>query len=602
MFSRIHLAAVLPLLLTAPVLANPTSKDPQALLSIRTTSDLPGDHITHNYDALNKKWIEAKRMSDELWSKYEAKKLTLGDARKIGPLVLLLRPLQRQAEYFKAHGEACGFDLELRTSEIDRRMRLMIRQMLQLPNFPLKAIEDQLNKSHDTGLKRLPQIEALKKRGQHVQAEAELHEIRDDQAKNAEWFPDGDTLRYFAPFIVPLQDAINARRTKAQQELQAIAAAGPDYNALRMSLTQAATSIGATGQATWNGQSLTGPDLLADWQQQAVRRQAAAKRAECALWALSSVLNEGTNKHDEWLPVQQKFAADEPALLAAIIQASAQAAQAPDARALHQEYLPIAATLVADDPTGAMAPALESALQALAKKGGLEKDLAAYKTATEPLLGWRRFMARSQGKSLSAGASPLADWCTKACSKPQQPETIIPLENGDIGLVSVVSSTNLVLANVLPAGSAPLVVANHVVSVNPAAGRSVATYQRRVFALVGAPPQDKLQMAIAHLEQQLLVPAQGQPLSLAAAIALSSARTGSFESAGGPVEMVTCEPLLTRFMKLPDEAARLLPLGPLPPENAGFKDNSGQPSAFLTLRCDIPTPQWWQHECFVIKP
>jgi hypothetical protein len=249
-----------------------------------------------------------------------------------------------------------------------------------------------------------------------------------------------------------------------------------------------------------------------------------------------------------------------------------------------------------------MAPALERALQSLAAKSGLDKDLTAYKSATEPLLGWRRFMARNQARSLSGMSSPLADWCTKVCSKPHQPETIIPVENGDIGLASVVSSTDLVLANVLPAGSAPQVVTNQIVSVNPAAGRSVATYQRRVFALVGAPPQDKLQTAIAHFEKQLLVPAQGQPLSLAAATALSTARNGTFASAGGAVAQVTCEPLLTRFIKLPDEAARLLPHGPLPQENAGFKDMGGQPSAFLTLRCDIPAPAWWQHECFVIKP
>jgi len=88
------------------------------------------------------------------------------------------------------------------------------------------------------------------------------------------------------------------------------------------------------------------------------------------------------------------------------------------------------------------------------------------------------------------------------------------------------------------------------------------------------------------------------PPTLDAAVALASAKMGACETVGGAVDQVTLEPLLTRFITLPDEAATLLPLGPLTPE----PNNPDTYGDSLSVRCDMLKPTWYQHECFVLVP
>lgn len=584
------------------VRANPSTKEPTALLKIRAGEKLPGDHLAPDYAAIQARYTKAKATSDELWKKAEDKTLALGDARQLGPLYLLIAALQRDAEYLKTRGEPSGYDLALRAAELDERLTRCIGELGSLPTLNRTALMNEINKSHAAGLKRVPQIEGLVKRNQFLQAEGEKVEIFDDMMRNGIWFRGPGLVEYFRPFQTPLPEATELRMAKAKEELQAIAAQGPDFAKLQSDLAQAATAIGGSGQATWNGQTLTGPDLLLAWNAQWTKVQAGAQRSAMADWTSEQIGGIASVKYEARLAAQKQFAQGVPAALAAIVQADAQRVTGPDAAALHKQYVAAIGTLCALGPRQDLESALAPSLKALAAKAGLEQEVAAYEAATGPVLAWKRFFARAKAKALAGNQPRLQDWCTTVLKPPHQPAGIaLESEISDSRQVRILSTPNKVLPGVFAAGPNPVIVASDIVPVAAAGGRGVARYQQRVFALVGPPPADSWKTAGDLLEQSLLASPANPPLSLAAATALAGARLGVFESVGGPVDTLTLEPLLTRFTTLPDEAGSLLPRGVLSAEMYdGAIDQL--PLAALTVRCDLTQPLWHQHECFVLQP
>lgn len=595
--------AVSGFIVPAHLFANPSTKDPEALLKIRPADKIPGDHLAPDYAAIQARYTKAKTASDELWKKYEDKTLAIGDARQIGPLTLAQAAVLRDAEFLKSRGEACGLDLRMRVDEMDARLRKMVGEMVNLPGVNKTALMNEVTKANAAGVKRLPQIEGLAKRKQFCQAEGEMAEIYDNMMRNAIWFLDTDLSGLFRPFATPLNEATELRKAKATEELQAIAAQGPDFTKLQTELTAAATAIGESGQATWNGAPLSGPDLLLAWNEQWPKLQAAAQRAAMADWTSEQVSGGGSTKYQARVDAQKQFAQALPAALAAIVQADVQRVAGPDAPALYKQYLAAIGTLCAMGPRQELEAACAPSLTALATKAGLDQEIAAYRAATEPVLAWKRFFARAKVKALSGNAPRIHEWCTTVLRSPHQKEhTLEPNPMSDIRQVQISSTPNLVLPGVMPPGPTPVVVVGDVVPVNAAGGRWVSRYQQRVFALVAAPPAEAWQTATNQLEQSLLAAPANAPLTIEAATLLAAARIGVFESAGGPVEVLTVEPLLTRFATLPDDGGSLLPRGTLPSELQADGTLDQQPMQSLTVRCDLLKPMWLQHECFVLLP
>jgi|GEM_PF-7118878 len=600
LFTCLSLFAIaLSLAPVSQLLANPSTKNPETLLKIRPGEKVDGDYLAADYEAISQRYAKAKAIADELSGKLKDDKLALGDGRQVGPFSLLNSALNRDAEFLKLRGEACGWDLAARIADYNRLLDNVARKLLTLPGMNTKPLQLQLEKSHAAGLKRLPQIEILIARQKFVQAEGELNEILDDLRRTAVWFPTGDHQTMFKPFLKDLPQCKELRRDQAIADLQSIIDRAPTITDVQTELTQAATQIGATGQAMWNGQMLSGPAFLTAWQTNWPKLQAGSKRALMARRTIEQI-RPGENKYQELVTAHEQFAKSLPALLATIIQNDAQRVQPAEAATLYPQYVAAAAGLCAMGPRQELENAFAPALTALATKAGIEKDVAAHRTAMEPLLAWKRFFARSQAKALAAKATPVHDWLTKSCGSPGNPHTILPQQQPHISRAQVVNSVDQVLPAVIPAGPPPSIVITDVVPVSAAGQRWVARYQQRVFTLVGAPNAAAWKTAADELEQQLLATPQQPPLSLDAATALATARLGVFETAGGPVVQVTVEPLLTRFVTLPDEAGSLLPLGALAPESFD-PSTPGQQGSFLSLRCDLRQP-WLQNECFVILP
>lgn len=591
-------------ILSTEVRANPSTTDPEALLKITPSARLAGEHRTTDYAALQALYAKAKSQSDELWKKHEDQKLAIGDARQIGPLYLQIAALRRSADSLISLAEPCGYDLSLRTTVLEIRLDKVVRALLQLPGVNQTLLMKEVEKANAAGMKRLPQIEALLKRQQYLEAEGELEEIFDSVMRHGVWILGREIEAYVQPFRTPLPEATQLRKAHVTKELLKLAAEGPDFTQLQTELTQAAAAIGETGRATWNGQPLTGPELLQAWNQQWPKTQAAAQRAAMAAWK-SENLNEKLHaKYRERLEAQQRFAQSLPATLAAIVRADAQRAAGPEAGTLYRQYVAASGTLCALGPRPELEAALAPALAALATKAGLNQEVAGYRAATEPVLAWKRFLARAQVQRLTGTAPRVHDWCATALHSPDRliKQSLITAIPADTRTVQIADTPDLVLPGVLPAGQKPVVVVGDVVPVGAPGSRGVARYVRRVFALVAPPPPEAWKVAGDQLEQSLLASPAQAPLTLEAATALAGARLGVFESAGGAVENLTVEPLLPRFITLPDEAATLLPRGAWPGEVFDGGGIDPDPQLALTLRCDLPKPVWLQHECFVLLP
>lgn len=581
--------------IAAELRANPSTKDPDALLKIRPGEKVPGDYLAAEYGAISQRYAKAKAANDELYAKFTENKLAVGDGRQVGPLVLLQEALKRDAEFLKLRGEACGWDLGLRVAVFDERLKEVVKTILQLPTMNTRPLQAQLDRSAAAGMNRLPQIKALIAQQKYVQAEGELNEVIDDIMRSSVWFPTFD----YKPFRIDILQANELRRKQAIADLKAIIARGPDLATVQMELSQAATEIGQSGKFMKTGQAISGPELLVELQTRWPQLQAGLKRSAMAVWTIDQISSDAA-QYQTLVAAQQQFTQSMPALVANVIQSDAQRASPAEAAALYPQYVSACADLCAIGPRQELESALAPALTALATKAGLDKDVAAYRAATEPLLAWKRFFARAQAKRLSAQAQPVHDWANKVCGPPFQPNTIIP-PRATIASAKVVDPTNLVMQSVLPAGPPAAIVVTDVVPVSAAGQRWVARYQQRIFGLIAAPPTDPWKAATILLEQELLATPQLPPLTLDAATALATARLGVFETVGGPVEQVVCEPLLTRFVTLPDEAGTMLPLGPQPPEGDDAQGNKEQDRS-LCLRCDILQPTWLQNECFVLRP
>lgn len=582
------------LCVSATLHANPSTKSPEALLKIRPGKKVPGDYLAADYEAISQRYAKAKVVSDELYGKLLEKKLAVGDGRQVGPLAVLQAELKRDAKFLQLRGEASGWDLGVRVAELDKRLNEVVKTILQLPAMNTKPLQVQLDKSAAAGMKRLPQIQALTSQQKYVQAEGELNEVIDDILRSAVWFPTAD----LKPFLFDIPHVEELRRAQAVAELKLLIS-GTDVPTVEAEFAQAATVIGQTGKFTKDGQPTSGPELLTATQSNWPRLKAALQRSAMAAWAIDQITGDAT-EYQTLLAGQQQLAQSMPTLLAKIIQSDTQRASPAEAVALYPQYVSACAGLCAIGPRQELETAFAPALTALAAKAGLDKDVAAYRAATEPLLAWKRFMARAQAKRLATQAAPVHDWATKVCGPPHQPHTIIP-ERANIGLAKVVSSVNLVLPAVLPAGPPSAIVVSDVVPVSAAGQRWVARYRQRIFGLIAAPPAEAWQAATGQLEQQLLATPQLPPLTLDAATALSTARMGVFENVGGPVEQVVIEPLLTRFITLPEEAGTMLPLGDQPQEGLDAQGSKEQ-GKFLSLRCDMLQPTWLQNECFVLRP
>jgi hypothetical protein len=276
-----------------------------------------------------------------------------------------------------------------------------------------------------------------------------------------------------------------------------------------------------------------------------------------------------------------------------LIEADARRASASEAEALYPLYVHELAELAAlsGDPTFALS--LRPALDQLAGRSpALAADVAAYRAATEELLRWRQRTARAKAAARGAAFPPL-DGVIQQAAGNDAGRIGVDTRGGTMAFAPALArDVPEVLSLASPhLADKPVTVAD--VRGPRTEGGSTASYcAGPAYANLGSIEPQAL--AVSRLERDLLVGGSAEPLTLDAAVALTTARHGDYESAGGEITSVGLEAAVPRFSTLEAGDWHLVHLAPLPvlKSEADFARR-------VIFRAEL-TPAWVQHACYFV--
>ncbi len=520
------------------------------------------------------------------------------------------RQAERLGHQLTAMGETAGVDLTRRFQEghaVFAKIMEVLRTMPPAGPYREKC-HGILQRSHASRMRELEQIQGLCQKEQWEQAEIRLYKTFDVLAGVTLYNTPQENEPIYKPYAetrAAVDQAMRRIRHEAAVKMltQLRDSAAPQVDALLQEIDAAAKSFVSQGAATVNGQPLDGPALVTHLGEQWKAAQTAAIRHRAASWALESVRPSSAGGYyesssgsgdpavkDASAASLEKFASPAQAALLDVIQSDATRTTGSDAEAKYRAYLAALAPLaphVADAQFNTLA---QQALEGLAAKSSeFGQRVKAYRKATDDLLRWRRRAAEAATRS-QLSAYPAAS--TRLVEATQNREGYIGLfteVQPDIPRAQLLASAPAVLQGATPRLLDQPISTASITAV--AAGRSgVSRYHDRTYctvALTPFPPEH-----IAALERDLLATETATPLSLAAAVALETARRGDLAAAGGVIRGWRLESVLARFGSLPPTAWVLSPLGVLPTEKL---EDDLRPH--VVVRFDV-APRWVQHECF----
>lgn len=530
--------------------------------------------------------IEPRRLQD---------KLVPADARVVGPAAVLLTELEWHAKRLIRRQEAAGYDLELRRGELSARLGDAVIKFRALPKFSQTTMEAQIHVAIAAGVKQVPRLSQLVQGGKLIEAEGGLYKIQAEINRSGIWLAGVDLTDSMRP-IIELSAAI-AGPVEMLEQQQAVAEARarlmelrPNWTAFLSEAKAAAEAVASSGQAEWRGGRIPGPaavrEVLSAWE--ALHRSCHQARAQA--WTLIAFAAADGETLLSALESEHQAARDQlPGLLAAIIQADTRRAPAAEALALYPQYLGEAAPAAALGDRKLWLQALDPALNQLAAKAGIGDKVAQARKASEPLLHWRRRIARAQAARRHTMENDLHRVC-EAAVRLQPDVGLLPAEQLSIGALATLSPVDAVLKDAQPRLLGKAAAARDLV---PGGKGGVSRYSQRIYGVWASGDAPAISTQAERLEAELYATA-GEALTLDAAATLWAARRGVYESAGGVIEGAAVDSVLSRFATLGQGEQPLLPLLEL----TGSELSQSPIYQGVLLRVRLK-PQWVQHECFV---
>jgi hypothetical protein len=535
-----------------------------------------------------------------------AKEVERGPHQLMRRQQVALRQLRRLALDLEIHGETAGYDYSLRVAKLEPQLnnaigrfqatRAGLDQAAKVRQF---LAQPKSSQARTAAVQRIGQLLQQQKFEEAYQL---LNDFLDDLISYTMFLPPSEP-RPFPSGFAELEHQVTVRRhTLVRQQVQealeqVVIAQLPKPQALVAAVAAAATGLRSAPGVDVGGKTLSGPQCLEYFGGEWKRTQLAAVRCRAIEWARRVTLADYM-----YLPRIQaasrivdadyeRFGEEMNKALATLIEADGARAAGPDAAALYAAYLQTAAPLVsatADDKLGlALAPALE---KLAAKSPAFAADVASYRAATDECLRWRERVAKSAAAGRQKPFTPSGQLMLQAMNSREGFDGLLARDNPKIGEAHLIGSCPEVLA-----GAAPKIVSQQVLVDNavglPGGKYCVTPYQQRHYAMLPRLPFDR---EIETLKQELLISEQGPPLTLQAAVAIDSAQQGTLLTVGGVVKDVFLEGLIPRFAKLPEAAAPLVPLGPLPDEPP-----TDRLLNHVLVRLNV-TPSWVRHRYFFV--
>ncbi len=606
---RIGLASTLVIYLLlrfdSTVTANPNDKDVQDSLAAH------GSGTAKEIHARAASLYESA--AQEVKTQLEAVTAGRGErlsGKVIGQTRQKLIQIERLGPQLEIYGEPSGADFHRRFSYLATpQWHKVVKPYAAAPSSQkfVTSVRLSVKKQTPARMKTLEKLQKLVADQKWQTAEAELNKLFDGLEVGTCFLSNQERNDIAKPFS-EVRGAIDTamRRIRSQEAAQLLGESRkqqtPDFATYTNEIRQAVAALAASGQATWDGEQVTGPQLVGRIGDRWTEVHVASLRCRGVDWALQPLLQMAGANAERISPdptsgsLQSDYTKFSTAVIDAIIamiRADASRVTSDGIAQVYSEYVASLAPLARQVADQKAVDAWELALSEMAAKSGdLRAGVKSYDAATRELLRWRSRVATSLAQTRSTEFQTL-DKRMYDSTRSKNPYLGLFPEKPDGQLAPrLLAASPAILAGQNPQITGQLVTARDVVRVSDTSSSSIARYNARTYANV--PAKFDLTSAVTSLKADLMVNDQLPALTLAAANSVRSAERGDMAAVGVGVAGHHLEAVITRFATLPQPASILVPLGALPTEDIK------QPLVEqMLMRFDVK-PLWVQHEHFFV--
>lgn len=583
--------------------ANPNHKDPDVALAAYGSGT--GTELHAEAAALYAAAVQETRKQLEAASSGRGAKLS---GQAIGQTRSKLIKIQRLAPQIEIYGQPSGPDFGLRYMDAGlAQWNNVVRPYAAAPTSQkfVNSIRLAIQKQTPARMKTLEKLQKMVAEQKWQAAEDELYRLFDGlevgtcflslQERN-------DIAKPFAEVRSAIDNAMRRIRSQNAAQLlgQSRSQQTPDFAGHIKEFQEATAAVATSGQADWDGEQVTGPQLVGKIGVRWTEVHVACIRCRALDWAMQPLFQMAGANATKISPdptsqtLQGQYSQFSTAAIEAIIaliRADSARVSGDDVARLYTEYVAALAPLSRQVADAKAVEAWDNALrQFAAKSPAFEAEVKSYEAATQELLRWRARAAASLARSRSSEFLTLDKHLYDATVSKSPFLGLFP-ERPDGQLAPrLLASAPAIMTVASPRLMGKQATAFDVVRVSPTSSSAIARYRARTYANV--PAGLDLAAQVSALKSDLLIDEQSPALTLSAAISAHSAERGDLAAVGGELVGHHLEGLITRFASLPTAASVLVPLGVLPTEDIK------QPLLpQMLMRFDLK-PVWVQHEHF----
>lgn len=566
--------------------------DPHAGLAVHGAGDVAelAQTAAKIYKSANDdmgKWIELGNKN----------KLDSAKPIEIAKLYVQIQQLQRAGKHLTIYGEPAAADYLMRQYILSNEHSQLFGTYKQsgVAQQYATLCRAEVAKNTKARAKAIDSLQKLIQAKKFVEAERELDATLDDlNMLNLYLNPDEvqSIMKPFGELQYAIYGPATEIRTANAQKMLATArdAMKAEGAASITSLTMAITALSTAASVEVDGKSLSGPQVLALIDKTLTAEHAAMLRRRATEMARLSAMEKPSESPERKAIEEQYLALHKQlvSLAAGVIAADAIRASEAEAAPLYDQHLAAVSPLLLKINSEATKEEVRKALAQLAAKSpALAAEVVAQEASSKEYLRWQKRTAAVMAKAKAKEFLPLTQVFVEGASV--DPKTITD------GLFNPGSSypdcylwaaVPRIVTAVQPKLSGKSVT---VASVFPleSGGTGVSRYADRTIAMISLP--DFAPQASA-LQNALL--GEGKAIrSLDAAMAVEGTKRGWLQAAGGTIDDLFVESVLTRFAKTPEAIALLTPLGK-------WNEEPNQPLLKHALGRFVIKPSWYQGEYF----
>jgi hypothetical protein len=301
--------------------------------------------------------------------------------------------------------------------------------------------------------------------------------------------------------------------------------------------------------------------------------------------------SDDSSEYNRWSSENQKLADGVRQGFIAIITAEANAAPQPMARKRYVEYVQALSMLAGRIDNPSWLESLAPSLEQLATKGQMKMAVDAYQAATHDLLRWRARIAAAQHQAASKEFPILSQEAPKRLTVGEgKPEGFYSQQYHLPHMVTYVAQSVPKCAEQMLKLK---VQAPQVARMDGKDGVVFTRFDHGLFMRL--PAQMRAEKGIAELASDLLLTSDHPPLTLEAAVAVSSAQRGEFQAVGGEIVGMDVGGVITRFATLPPIAGNFVSCDRIQTSWTKVGELPG-----LCLQFSV-MPEWVCHKYFFAK-